>query len=72
MIAVDMDMPENCFTCRFSFAFNCQVTGHPISIPNSNCVLKRPQWCPLKEVSNYGEPQTATRTEPVWNRPEST
>ena len=50
MIQIDMDMPENCFACRFSFSYHCTAAGLPIPIPNSNCVLKRPQWCPLKDV----------------------
>ena len=50
MIQIDMEMPENCFDCRFSFAYHCPVAGHPIPIPNSNCVLTRPQWCPLKDA----------------------
>jgi hypothetical protein len=50
MIQIDMDMPENCFCCKLSFAGHCPVAGRPIQILNSNCVLKRPQWCPLKDV----------------------
>lgn len=50
MIQLDIGMPNNCFDCRFSFAYYCPVAGRPIEIPNSNCVLKRPQWCPLTDV----------------------
>lgn len=50
MIQIDMEMPNNCSDCKLSFAYLCPVTGNLIPIPNSNCVLKRPQWCPLKDV----------------------
>ena len=50
MIQIDMDMPSNCFNCKFNFVSYCPVASHPIPIPNTNCVLERPQWCPLKDV----------------------
>lgn len=50
MIQIDMDMPENCFACRFSFVYYCSFMNKPIPIPNSNRILKRPQWCPLEDV----------------------
>ena len=50
MIYVDIDMPKNCLDCKFSFAFRCLVVCSPISIPNTNCILRRPEWCPLKDA----------------------
>lgn len=50
MIRIDMDMPKNCYGCRFIYDYfpdrcSCTLAGFGHFIPN---VAERPLWCPLK------------------------
>lgn len=46
-IIKDMDMPENCFKCRFELRGWC--TACEGNLPKVQS-LDRPDWCPLKEI----------------------
>ena len=57
MIQIDMDMPKNCSSCRFSFGMCCGVKkvdheNYYKAIPKLSFIEARPYWCPLSEVKN--------------------
>ena len=67
MIQIDMEMPSNCFNCKLSFAYHCSATGLPITIPNTNCVLEHPPWCPLKDAGSGASQNTMTNADIIQN-----
>lgn len=53
MICLDMDMPRNCGECRFEVFEKCCVTDRNVLTTYIN--LFRPEWCPLRKVSEKDE-----------------
>jgi len=55
MILVDINMPDNCYQCPIRKRHYCSIKKRVLDSRNSvNDILKRPDWCPLKEVNFYG------------------
>lgn len=57
MIRIDMDMPENCYYCRFCHGMEY---GHCVLMDEEtdNSLskdMKRPEWCPLSEIVKCGD-----------------
>lgn len=54
MIQIDMEMPNYCLECPMwelgTRGFMCNVKERII---DSNMETKRPDWCPLREVTNH-------------------
>ena len=52
-----MDMPENCFGCRFKDIGFCHAYhDHPSEaeyIPDEILDSGRPKWCPLFEIKDW-------------------
>ena len=56
MVLIDMDMPENCYKCRFCHGVeygNCVLMDEEIYNTLSPD-MKRPEWCPLRPVVTCG------------------
>ena len=54
MIAIDMEMPENCVECRFDMP-----DGSCAAMPINFCghtayseLERKPEWCPCKDIKN--------------------
>lgn len=58
MIQIDIPMPDNCQECQFLFDtlesgttyYYCFGCGENINQENI-CITRRPDWCPLREVT---------------------
>ena len=50
-----MEMPESCYNCDFTNdGFYLCKAAHPYKPLENDCEERRPDWCPLVEVSDDG------------------
>ena len=54
VVIKQMDMPDWCENCELSDMSVCLVTRHLIERVQHPREEKRPRWCPLTEVQQYG------------------
>jgi len=61
MVAINMEMPNNCVECEFEHFNRCQLAGRASARVES---LDRPDWCPLVEVEpTHTNPEDSYREE---------
>ena len=50
VIVMGMEMPENCYECRFQSELRLYCNAMPDNFCGNTDDIERPDWCPLVEI----------------------